>query len=87
MSYTMHLEIIHKDYEYKGWYTPAIDGFAKYPRNDDGAQKASIAFMKLAKKTDFIKECRVVIYKGRVYHYSKVKEIVGIVPLGEYLNG
>lgn len=77
MSFTLNLEIIHKDRPDLGWYSPEIEGFALYPRTKEAASIAAVKLVRLAKKNKhFIEQYQIVIYTGRVrfYHKDRKKE-------------
>lgn len=72
MSYTLNLEILHKERPDLGWFTPALDGFTVHPRTKETASVAAGKLVKLAQKNKhFVEKYRIAIYEGYVKYYHK----------------
>jgi hypothetical protein len=80
MTFTVHIEVIGNFPStcLRGFYNPAVAWAAKYPRTTDGITKALLTMQRTAKKQDWILDFRFKLYEGRVYHYTKNPELIGV---------
>jgi len=67
---TLVVEIIHKNVEYKGYYTPAVEGFQKGCRTNTTIITNMKKLINKALKSDFVKEFRIIEYKGKYESYK-----------------
>jgi hypothetical protein len=62
----------NKSYNY-GFYNPAPAEFKKYPRTEQGIQKAITELVKTANKYDWIEDYRILVYEGKYENYKDMK--------------
>lgn len=75
---TLVCEIVHKEFEYKGFYSPAVDGYKKGCRKLDNLQKNLDIIVKKVNNDGFAKDYRVLMYEGQ-YEYYKNNKVLGML--------
>jgi hypothetical protein len=54
-----------------GFYNPAPAEFKKYPRTEQGIQKAITELLKIVNKYEWIEDYRIMVYYGKYESYKK----------------
>lgn len=74
--FTVEMEIKNENSHNTDFYVPASSDFKKYPRTAEGLTKAIVNLCKnLNNENLCITDFNIIVYEGKVYHYTKDKKV------------